>query len=86
MKVSRKAISTVVEAVLELGARRATKFISPRDVVKATRRHKPDKRSNSTEVVVTIGRPNYAEREFIKRCRNANEPFPVRKLQLKWYK
>jgi len=36
-------------------------------------------------MVLTIGRPNYAEREFIKLCKKAGEPFPVKKMQLKFY-
>jgi hypothetical protein len=35
--------------------------------------------------VFTIGKPNYEEREFIKKCKKAGEPFPVKKIQVKFY-
>lgn len=35
-------------------------------------------------VVVTVGAPNYAGREFIKACKKAGETFPVKKIQLKY--
>ena len=80
------AIGRVVFAILGSDAYRATKYISPTEVIKATRRHKRNKRAKRVEMVVTVGDPNYAEREFIKRCRQAGEPFPVKKIQLKFAK
>jgi hypothetical protein len=35
-----------------------------------------------TEIVVTIGKPNYAERKFIELAKKAGEPFPIKKIQL----
>jgi hypothetical protein len=75
----------VIELMLMRGARRATRYISPTEVVKATRRHKPRKSDRTTEMVVTVGRPNYAEREFIKRCKKSGEPLPVNKIHLEFY-
>lgn len=86
MNVTRKAIAQVTETVLGLGARRAVKIISPKLTVKATRRHRQDKRNRQTEMVLTIGGPNYAERQFIKAAKAAGESFPIRKMLLKWYK
>jgi hypothetical protein len=85
MKIPRVAIHRVVEACLEVGARKAEIYLSPVLVVRAARRHKPDKRNRITEIVLTIGAPNYAEREFIALCNRVKEPFPVRKIQLHWY-
>jgi len=85
-KIARKDIARVVEATLGLGARRATVFLGPKQVVRATRRHKPDGRANYVELVLTVGVPNYREREFVRACQKAGEPFPVKKIQLKWYK
>jgi hypothetical protein len=34
-------------------------------------------------VTPTIGIPNYL-REFIRKCKKAGEPFPVKKIQLKF--
>lgn len=85
MKATRSSIVAVCEACLNLGAKKATVFLSRTLVVKATRRLKPYKRARTTELVLTIGAPNYAERQFIRACDKAGEPFPVRKVQLKWY-
>ena len=75
-------LNQVVKAVLE-GSRKATRYVSPMTVVKATARHRPRMRSRTVEIVVTIGRPNYAERAFIRQAKKAGEPFPVRKIQVK---
>lgn len=71
-------------AIIDGGAMKATKFISPKETAKATRRGKATKRSRTMEILFTIGVPNYAEREFIKQCKKVGEPFPVKKLQLKF--
>lgn len=85
MKIPRSAITSVVEAVLELGLRRATKFLSPDTVVSATIMHQPRGNSRSTAIVLKLGKPNFKERAFIKSCQKAKEPFPVKKIQLKFY-
>lgn len=85
MKINRNSISKAVESLLETGARQAVVYQHPNLVVKATRRHKPDKRARTTEIMLTIGAPNYECQQFIKRCLKAGEPFPVRKVQLKFY-
>lgn len=69
---------------------RATKYVSPKQIIRAVRKsyrynnHKPLKNENIT-ITLTFGRPNYLEREFIKLCQKAKEPFPVKKVQLKFY-
>lgn len=85
MKVSRTDIARVVEALLESGARKATKFVSPDLTVKATHQFKPRKNDRLTEVRLTFGQPNYAESKFIAKAIAAGEPFPVKKVQLKFY-
>jgi hypothetical protein len=77
--------AALTEIVLEGGAKRATKYISEKLVVKATVRNR-ERRGLHTELVFTIGRPNYAEREFIKECKKAGESFPVKKVQIQWPK
>jgi len=89
MKVPRNAVCGVVVACLEVGAKRATKYMSPDLVVRATRRDwhdgkPPRKDARTTEVVLTIGKPNYRERKHIKLLKAAGEPFPVKKVELKW--
>lgn len=87
MKIPRTAVSAVVMAVLEMkDLKRATKYLDDRTTVKCTRQRKFDGRDGAQTVLVTMGKPNYAERAFIKACKNAGEPFPVKKLELKWFK
>jgi hypothetical protein len=78
---------SVVAALLENGASRATKFISESETITAKRvlwKGKLDKRERRVQVALSFGRPNYAERGFIRRCKKAGEPFPVKKIQLKF--
>lgn len=79
------AVSEVVRTVIDAKAHKATKYLSDREIVRATRRLIRGKVPNSKniDIVLTIGRPNYAERRFIKACKKAGEPFPVRKVQIK---
>ena len=83
MKIPMSAFSSVVEVLLRSESRSVTKFLAADCVVRATHTHRPDKRSRSTSLVVTFGKPNYREREFVKACRVAGEPFPVRKIQMR---
>jgi hypothetical protein len=64
---------------------KATKYLSPKLVIKATRRDRPSKRERSVSVVVTIGIPNYRERDFIKKCQRAGESFPVKRIQFQFW-
>ncbi len=86
MALSRLAFAQLAEAILEIGAKKATKYFSPREVLKATRQGKRNKRSKSTTILFTMGAPNYAERRFIKASTKAGERFPVKKLQLQFDK
>ena len=63
----------------------ATKYCSPVLTVKATRPRFRGKLLNGRTLtaIVTIGKPNFAERQFIKACQRAREPFPIKKLQVK---
>lgn len=52
------------------GAWRATKYLGPNSIVRATRRRQRGKIANGTiDIRLTIGRPNAAERLFLKRYR-----------------
>jgi hypothetical protein len=65
------------------GIRKATAYISPIQVMKITFRGKRDNRSSQDTALITIGRPNYAERKFIKSLKKSGEPFPIKRIQLK---
>lgn len=78
------AINQCTSMILDHGAVKATKYESEKQVVTATRRlygGKINKRGN-VEILLKIGRPNYAERKFIKMAKKAGEPFPIRKIQV----
>jgi hypothetical protein len=80
-------LDTVVRTLDAANARSATAYISPRRILRATRRlygGRIDRRRATDEILITIGRPNYAERQFIKVLKKAGEPFPVKKVQLKF--
>lgn len=83
-----KVVQVVVEALMDNHrVWKATKFVAPDLVVRATRPcvscgKKPG--SKGETFALTIGRPNYAERKFIALCKKAGEKFPVRKVQLKF--
>lgn len=83
MKIPMNAFSDTIEALLRSDGRKATKFLNASTTVKATRLHKPRKNGRGHTIVVTFGAPNYAEREFIKACKKAGEPLPVKRVQLK---
>lgn len=78
-------IENVVNALLLNGAKTATKYVSEKLTIRASRKlyggKLPPKGSNE-EIVLTIGRPNFEAREFIKKCKKAGEKFPVKKIQL----
>lgn len=82
-------INQVVHQIINNGAVRATKYVSPKEIIRVTRklsRGKIDGRDRNITMILTIGRPNYVEREFVKLCQKAKEPFPVKKIQVKLYK
>lgn len=65
--------------------RRATLYIAADYVIAACLQKRPRKGDLRHTIILKIGRPNFREREFIKACRKAGEPFPVKKVQLKFY-
>lgn len=84
-KCSRTSITKAVESLLETGARQATVYQHPKLSIKATLRFRPDARNKRTDIVLTVGSPNYEGRAFVKKLVAAGEPFPVRKVQLKFW-
>lgn len=49
--------------------KRVTRFITSKSIVRATRRFPPRKGDSRTEVVLTIGAPNYQERRIVERAK-----------------
>lgn len=77
-------ITQTIQALLDSPAHVATKYLSSTLTIRVARRrfrHAPRRRP-VIDLVVTIGRPNYAGRRFVKACLAAGEPFPVKRVQL----
>lgn len=66
-------------------ARKVTAYLAPDYTMKASRQRPYAKRDKAETFIVTHGRPNYEEREFIKLAKKAGEPFPIKKIQLKFW-
>jgi len=87
MTTPMNAITNVVEQLLRMNAVKATKYLAPNHIVRATRKRYSlmnGPKQSTIEITLTIGKPNYAEREFVKACKKAGEPFPVKKVQLRF--
>ncbi len=67
--------SQLAECILEGGAYKVTKFLSPKLTVKATRKRYKGKilKGHAVDIVFTVGPPNYEEREALKRAKKAGE-------------
>lgn len=88
MKIPISAITSTIEILLRMEAKRTTKYLDANTVVSAQRKsykNKLDRRSQSTDIILKLGKPNYVERKFIKQCKKAGEPFPVKKIQIKYF-
>ena len=85
MKVSidPRIFAMVCGALIASEAKMAVKIIDDKTVVKATWHNKPSGKNSREEMVITFGRPNYQDSDFIKRCKKAGEPFPIKKIQFR---
>lgn len=83
MKIPMNAFTKSIEGLLRSNARSATVYLSEDERVTATHVHRPDRRARATTISVTFGKLNYAGREFVKACKRAKEPLPVRRVQFK---
>lgn len=81
-----KAVSKAVGVLLSDTVHTATVYLSDTLTVRATRRlingEIPRGRISRRDISLTIGRPNYKAREFIRKAIQAGEPFPIRQVQL----
>ena len=81
-------LQQTVDVLMRSGARRATAYLRPTAVISACRPCYRGRVANGRDtratIVVKLGAPNFQERAFIKHCVKAGEPFPVKKIQLKY--
>lgn len=83
MHIPSTVFSSLVAQVAYGPYRSATKFMAPDFIVRVTRQFKPSRREGKATLVLTIGKPNYSERQFIKQAVKAGEPFPVKRYRLR---
>jgi hypothetical protein len=79
----------LVRTLLNMKAVLAVKYLSEKEIVRARRtcyQGRLPRKGSNLEFTVTHGKPNYEERQFIKKLKKAGEPFPVKKIQLKFPK
>lgn len=82
-----KIYCEVLDYVIAGEAVKATKYMAPNHIIRASRKtYKGKFGRGNIEIVLTIGKPNFLEKEFIKKCKKVGEPFPIKKIQLKLYK
>lgn len=79
-----KKLGQAVGDVLTItNVRRATAFISPTLTIKATAQRRQERRDKQATCLVTVGRPNFVERRFIRVCQKAGMVFPLSQIQWK---
>lgn len=85
-QTTQKKIGQCVQDVLTIkNCRRATAYMSPTLTIKATAQRRQDKRAKTSTVLVTIGKPNFLERRFIRVCQKAGCVFPLNQIQWKFW-
>lgn len=69
-----EAVREVVKEIIVGGAYKATKYLNDKLTVKATRkRYKGKFLKKTVDITLTIGPPNYKERENIKRAKKMEQ-------------
>ena len=77
----------LIKVLIDMEAVKATLYNSPKEIVRVVRKTYHGKiLKGNVEIILTIGKPNFIEREFIKLCKQAGERFPIKKVQLKFLK
>ena len=85
----RDVFAELSDCILLGGAYKATKYISEKLTIKATRKlvnGKIDKIYHAAEIIFTIGGPNYEERQFIKKAKATKITFPIDGIVVKYPK
>jgi hypothetical protein len=83
--IARAAGEVVYQLMCDTKVKRATKYLRSDVVVNGTYVGKVDKRERTAHIRVKIGRPNYAEKKFVKQLKDAEIAFPVRRVILKHF-
>lgn len=84
-KYSEARLAGVVACALNMDVKTVTAYESPDCVIRVTHSNKNTSRRGGIWCELHIGKPNYAERKFIKSCLESGTRFPVAKFQYKLY-
>ncbi len=79
----RKLGECVGDVVTGPNVRRATAYISPTFIMKATAQRRYRKNEPSCTVLVTVGAPNFVERRFVRLCKKSGYVFPLNQIHWK---
>lgn len=72
-------VATTLQTVVSSKIKSATRFLSPTDCVKVTRQTPKQRGAHSETFLVTLGKPNFLGRRFVKSHVKAGGKFPVTK-------
>ena len=75
----------LVGTMIDPNVRTATAYLAPDYTMRLSRVHRHRKNARARTFSLTLGKPNYEAREFVKRCQAAGEPFPVKRPQLRFW-
>lgn len=80
--------SELAGRILVGGAYKATKYLNEKLTIKATRKRYGGKvlQGKSVDIVFTVGKPNYEEREMIKKFKKSGLAFPIKNIYEKYPK
>ena len=67
-----------------MDVRQVTYYATPDEIVRITRQGRQKLSDRSKTFLLTYGKPNYAEREFIKKAQHVGQQFPL-ELKLKYF-
>ena len=84
-EVSAATVDVLAAMLSDAKLKRATKYLREDLVVKMTRAFVPRANGRGETMHFTLGKPNFAERRFVRLAQAAGEPFPVKKVQLKGF-
>jgi hypothetical protein len=80
--IMNKYLTQMIVYMLDSRIKSAVKYTFEDERVKLSKMYR---KTYPLDLRLTIGKPNYSERKFIKQCIKAGEPFPIKKIQLKYW-
>lgn len=78
-------LTTMIAAFSDPKVRTATAYMSPTYTMRLSLVLPPDRWAHRRYFSLTLGKPNFEGRKFIAAAQAAGEPFPVKKVQLRFW-